>query len=188
MPWNHDSRTIYGTTICCVRRDGQVAIAGDGQMTLGTTILKAGTRKVRRLYKGQVIVGFAGATADAMTLLDLFEKKLEELGGNLLRASVALAKLWRTDRTLQKLEAMMIAADREATVLITGAGDVVEPENQIAAIGSGGPYALAAARALMLGSDWSAERIAGEAVRIASEICIYTDDRITLEVLECSKA
>lgn len=183
MPLTHKPDVIYGTTICCVRRHGQVAMAGDGQMTLGNTIVKAGTRKVRKIFGGKVMVGFAGATADAMTLLDLFEKKLESASGNLLRAAVELTKTWRTDRTLARLEAMIIAADAKDMVLISGAGDVIEPENDLVAIGSGGPYAQAAARALMLGSDWDAERIAKEAVRIASEICIYTDDRIVTEVL-----
>lgn len=185
MPWNvkHDEHTIYGTTICCVKRDNMVAMAGDGQMTLGATIVKAGTVKVRRLYGGKVLVGFAGATADAMTLMDLFEKKLEEYSGNLIRSAVELTKLWRTDRMLRRLEAMMIAADIHKMVLISGSGDVIEPEHDMVAIGSGGAFAQAAARGLMIGSDWKADAIAKEAVRIASEICIYTDDRITVEVL-----
>lgn len=183
MAMTHDEHTIYGTTIACVRRNGQVAMAGDGQMTLGNQILKAGTVKVRRLHHDQVLVGFAGATADAMTLMELFEKKLGEHQGNLLRAAVELTKLWRTDRVLRRLEAMLLAADREHTVLISGSGDVIEPEGGAAAIGSGGGFALSAARALLVGSDWTAERIAGESLRIASEICIYTDDRIVVEVL-----
>lgn len=174
---------IHGTTIVCVRKDGSVAMAGDGQMTMGSQILKAGTVKVRRLYKDSVLVGFAGTTADAMTLMDLLDKKLEEYSGNLLRAAVELTKTWRTDRMLRHLEAMMLAADREHTVLISGAGDVVEPENDVAAIGSGGGFALAASRALMMGSSYDAKKIAETAIRIASEICIYTDDKITVEVL-----
>lgn len=175
--------TLHGTTIVCVRRNGKVAMAGDGQMTMGNQIVKAGTVKVRRLYKGNVLVGFAGATADAMTLMDLFDRKLEEFSGNLLRAAVELTKMWRTDKMLRQLEAMMLTADKEHTVLISGAGDVIEPENDVAAIGSGGGFAQAAARALMLGSDWEASRIAEQAIRIAAEICIYTDDHVTLEVL-----
>lgn len=158
-------------------------MGGDGQMTLGNQIIKAGTRKVRKLYNGKVLVGFAGATADAMTLMELFEKKLEEYSGNLMRASVELAKSWRTDRMLQKLEAMLLVADREHTILLTGVGDVIEPENNAAAIGSGSGFALAAARAYLDISDLDAAEIARRSLVIASEICIYTDNILTIEVL-----
>ncbi|MDY3868056.1 MAG: ATP-dependent protease subunit HslV [Pyramidobacter sp.] len=178
-----NDRTIHGTTIVCVRKDGKVAMGGDGQMTLGNQIIKAGTRKVRKLYNGKVLVGFAGATADAMTLMELFEKKLEEYSGNLMRASVELAKSWRTDRMLQKLEAMLLVADREHTILLTGVGDVIEPENNAAAIGSGSGFALAAARAYLDISDLDAAEIARRSLVIASEICIYTDNILTIEVL-----
>ncbi len=175
--------TIHGTTIVCVRKDGRVAMGGDGQMTLGNQIIKASTRKVRKLYGGKVLVGFAGATADAMTLMELFEKKLQEYSGNLMRSAVELAKMWRTDRMLQKLEAMLLVADREHTVLISGVGDVIEPENDAASIGSGSGFALAAARAYLDVSDLSAEEIARRSLLIASEICIYTDNILTVEVL-----
>ena len=181
MQHNHD--TIYGTTIVCVRRNGQVAMGGDGQMTLGDQIIKAGTRKVRRLYDGKVLVGFAGATADAMTLMELFEKKLQEYSGNLMRAAVEMSKMWRTDRMLQKLEAMMLVADKGQTILLSGAGDVIEPEGGAASIGSGAGYALAAARAYLDVSDLSAEEVARRSLLIASQICIYTDDVLTIEVL-----
>ncbi len=174
---------IHGTTILCVRKDGQVALGGDGQMTLGNQIIKAGTRKVRKLYGGKVIVGFAGATADAMTLMELFEKKLQEYSGNLMRSAVELAKMWRTDRMLQKLEAMLLVADREHTILLTGVGDVIEPEDNAASIGSGSGYALAAARAYLDVSSLSAEEIVRRSLLIASEICIYTDNILTVEVL-----
>ena len=175
--------TIHGTTILCVRQDGKVAMGGDGQMTLGNQIIKAGTRKVRKLYGGKVIVGFAGSTADAMTLMELFEKKLEEFSGNLMRAAVELAKSWRTDRMLQKLEAMLLVADQEHTILLSGVGDVIEPENNVASIGSGSGFALAAARAYMDVSPLAAEEIVRRSLLIASEICIYTDNILTVEVL-----
>lgn len=175
--------TIHGTTILCVRKGGHIAMGGDGQMTLGNQVVKAGTRKVRRLYGGKVVAGFAGATADAMTLLELFEKKLEEYSGNLMRAAVELAKSWRTDRMLQKLEAMLLVADKEHIILLSGVGDVIEPENDVASIGSGGGFALAAARAYMDVSDLSAEEIVRKSLLIASEICIYTDNVLTVEVL-----
>ena len=175
--------TIHGTTILCVRKDGKVAMGGDGQMTLGNQIIKAGTRKVRKLYGGKVIVGFAGSTADAMTLMELFEKKLEEFSGNLMRAAVELAKSWRTDRMLQKLESMLLVADQEHTILLSGVGDVIEPENNVASIGSGSGFALAAARAYMDVSPLAAEEIVRRSLLIASEICIYTDNILTVEVL-----
>lgn len=180
---HHDMNTIYGTTIVCVRKDSQVAMGGDGQMTMGSQIIKASTRKVRRLYNGKVLVGFAGATADAMTLLDLFEKKLQEYSGNLMRSSVELSKMWRTDRMLQKLEAMLLVADKGQTILLSGAGDVIEPEGGAASIGSGSGFALAAARAYLDVSDLTAEEIARRSLLIASQICIYTDDIFTVEVL-----
>ncbi|MGI6076121.1 MAG: ATP-dependent protease subunit HslV [Pyramidobacter sp.] len=175
--------TFHGTTIICVRRGGKVAMGGDGQMTLGNQIIKAGTKKVRKLYNGSVIAGFAGATADAMTLLDLFEKKLSEYSGNLMRAAVELAKMWRTDRMLQKLEAMLLVADTDHTILLSGAGDVIEPENNVASIGSGSGFALAAARAYLDVSELSAAEIVRRSLLIASEICIYTDNILTVEEL-----
>ena len=175
--------TIHGTTIVCVRRDGRVAMGGDGQMTMGSQIIKASTKKVRKLYNGSVIAGFAGATADAMTLLELFEKKLEAYSGNLMRSAVELAKMWRTERSLQKLEAMLLVADKGHTILISGAGDVIEPENNVASIGSGAGFALAAARAYLAASSLSAENIVRKSLLIASEICIYTDNILTVEVL-----
>lgn len=175
--------TIHGTTIVCVRRDGRVAMGGDGQMTMGSQIIKASTKKVRKLYNGSVIAGFAGATADAMTLLELFEKKLEAYSGNLMRSAVELAKMWRTERSLQKLEAMLLVADKSHTILISGAGDVIEPENNVASIGSGAGFALAAARAYLDASSLSAENIVRKSLLIASEICIYTDNILTVEVL-----
>ncbi len=178
-----ENMTFHGTTIICVRRDGKVAMGGDGQMTLGNQIIKAGTKKVRKLCDGSVIAGFAGATADAMTLLDLFEKKLSEYSGNLMRAAVELAKLWRTDRMLQKLEAMLLVSDKDHTILLSGAGDVIEPENDVASIGSGSGFALAAARAYLDASQFSAAEIVRKSLLIASEICIYTDNILTVEEL-----
>ena len=175
--------TFHGTTIVCVRRNGQVAMGGDGQMTLGNQIIKSGTKKVRKLHNGKVIAGFAGATADAMTLMELFEKKLSEYSGNLMRAAFELAKMWRTDRMLQKLEAMLLVADKEHSILISGVGDVIEPENDVASIGSGSGFALAAARAYMDVSDLGADEIVRRSLLIASDICIYTDNILTVEVL-----
>ena len=175
--------TFHGTTIVCVRRNGKVAMGGDGQMTLGNQIIKSGTKKVRKLHNGKVIAGFAGATADAMTLMELFEKKLSEYSGNLMRAAFELAKMWRTDRMLQKLEAMLLVADKEHTILISGVGDVIEPENDVASIGSGSGFALAAARAYMDVSDLGADEIVRRSLLIASDICIYTDNILTVEVL-----
>ncbi len=175
---------IKGTTIVAVRRQGKVTVAGDGQVTYDVTVLKHGARKVRRLYNDQVIVGFAGATADAFTLFDRFDQKLEQYNGNLLRASVELTKDWRTDRVLRHLEALMIAVSREHFLIISGNGDVIESDDEVMAIGSGGPYALAAARALTRHSDLSSSEIASAAMRIAAEICIYTNDRITIEELD----
>ncbi len=172
-----------GTTICCVRHQGKVALAGDGQVSLGNTVMKHGARKIRRLYQERVIAGFAGSTADAFTLFEKFEAKLQEFRGNLPRAAVALAKDWRTDRVLRRLEALLIVADKDVTLVISGAGDVIEPDDEVAAIGSGGSFALAAARALVAHSELPADQIAEKALLIASEICIYTNDRIAIEVI-----
>ncbi len=175
---------MRGTTILAVRHKGKVAVAGDGQVTLDDTILKHGARKVRRLYNDEVIVGFAGATADAFTLFDRFDQKLEQYNGNLLRAAVELTKDWRTDRVLRHLEALMIAVNPEGFLIISGNGDVVESDDEVLAIGSGGMYALAAARALVKHSDLSAREIANESMKIASDICIYTNNRVTVEELD----
>ena len=174
---------MHGTTIVTVRKGGKVVVAGDGQVSFGQTIVKSNARKVRELAKGGVIAGFAGATADAFTLLERLEAKLEQYPGQLLRACVELAKDWRTDRYLRRLEAMMIVADRETTLLLTGTGDVLEPEHGVTAIGSGGNYALAAARAL-IDTDLDAEEIARRSMQIAAEICVYTNPNITVETLD----
>ncbi|MFN4196730.1 MAG: ATP-dependent protease subunit HslV [Caldimicrobium sp.] len=174
---------FVGTTVLAVKRNGKVAMAGDGQVTFGNTVLKHTAKKIRRLYKGQVLVGFAGATADALTLFERLEKKLEAYSGQLLRAAVELAKDWRTDKILRRLEAFLIAADKEHLLLITGAGDVVEPDEEVIAIGSGAPIALASAKALLRYSNLSAREIAEISLKIASEICIYTNSEITLEEL-----
>ncbi len=175
---------IRGTTIIAVRHKGKVAVAGDGQVTMDTTIMKHSAKKVRRLYNNKVIVGFAGATADAFTLFDRFDRKLEQHNGNLLRAAVELTKDWRTDRILRHLEALMIAVSEKHFLIISGNGDVIESDDGVIAIGSGGPYALASARALIRHSDLSATEIAREAMQIASEICIYTNDKMTIEELD----
>ncbi len=172
----------HGTTILTVRKGGQVVIAGDGQVSLGETVIKANAKKVRRLGDGQVIAGFAGATADAFTLFERLESKLEQYPGQLVRACVELAKDWRTDRYLRRLEAMMIVADASSTLVLTGTGDVLEPEHALAGIGSGGNYALAAARAL-LDTELDAETIARKAMAIAADICVYTNDRVVIERL-----
>ena len=175
---------MHGTTIVAVRNEKGVVIAGDGQVTMGERmVMKHSARKVRRLYKGQVIAGFAGATADAFTLFERFEAKLEENGGNLVRAAVELAKDWRTDRKLRKLEALLAVADETASLIITGNGDVVQPENDLIAIGSGGPYAQAAARALLENTELSAREIAEKALDIAGDICINTNHFHTIEEL-----
>ncbi|MES2097247.1 MAG: ATP-dependent protease subunit HslV [Pseudomonadota bacterium] len=178
-----DKTTWHGTTILSVRRSGKVIIAGDGQVTQGQTVMKANARKVRQLGDGSVIAGFAGATADAFTLFERLESKLERAGGQLMRAAVDLAKDWRTDKYLRNLEAMMIVADKDVTLILTGNGDVLEPENGIAAIGSGGNYALAAARALV-DYESDAEKICRKAMAIAAEVCVYTNDRMTVEALD----
>jgi ATP-dependent HslUV protease subunit HslV len=172
----------HGTTILSVRKGGQVVIAGDGQVSMGNTIVKANAKKVRRLGKGDVIVGFAGATADAFALFERLESKLESHPGNLARACVELAKDWRTDRYLRRLEAMMAVADKTSSLVLSGTGDVLDPEDSLIGIGSGGPYALAAARAL-LSLDLSAEEIARRAMKIAAGICVFTNDNVTIESL-----
>ena len=176
---------LQGTTILSVRRDGRVVIGGDGQVTMGNTIMKANARKVRRLYKDQVIAGFAGGTADAFTLFERFEAKLEKHQGLLVRAAVELAKDWRTDRILRRLEALLAVADKTASLVITGQGDVIEPEGGLIAIGSGGPYAQAAARALMENTELDARAITEKALNITADICIYTNRSLTIEELNC---
>ena len=180
----HKPDTMYGTTIITVRKGNKVVIAGDGQVTLGQTIMKGNARKVRRIGKnGSVIAGFAGATADAFTLLERLETKLEQYPDQLMRACVELAKDWRTDRYLRKLEAMMLVADKNVTLALTGLGDVLEPEDGIMAIGSGGNFALSAARAL-IDTDMDAETIARKAMKIASDICVYTNSNFSVETLD----
>ena len=172
-----------GTTICSVRRGNLVVMGGDGQVTLGNTVMRANARKVRRLYKNQVIAGFAGATADAFTLFERFESKLEKHSGHLVRSAVELAKDWRTDRSLRRLEALLAIADRHESLLISGNGDVIEPEHGLIAIGSGGPYAQAAALALLDHTELDAETITRHALNIAASICIYTNTHLTIETL-----
>jgi ATP-dependent HslUV protease subunit HslV len=174
---------MRGTTVLAVRRGGRIAMGGDGQVTVGETVIKHTARKVRTLYHGRILAGFAGSTADAFTLFERFEKKLEQHGGNLSRSAVELAKDWRTDRVLRRLEALMTVADLESMFLISGTGDVLEPENEVLAIGSGGPYARAAAEALIAHTEMSAAQIVREALSIASRICIYTNDSIHIEEL-----
>jgi ATP-dependent HslUV protease subunit HslV len=174
---------LHGTTILAVRRNGRTAIAGDGQVTVGSTVMKHNAKKVRKMYNDKVLAGFAGATADAFTLFEKFEAKLEQFHGNLTRAAVELAKDWRTDKVLRRLEALMIVADKERSFILSGNGDVIEPENGLASIGSGGPYALAAARALVDHTDLDARAVVEQALRIAGEICIYTNKEITIEEL-----
>jgi ATP-dependent HslUV protease subunit HslV len=180
----HNSATTwYGTTILSVRKNGKVVIAGDGQVSMGQTVMKPNAKKVRRLHDGSVIGGFAGATADAFTLFERLEKKLEQHRGQLMRAAVELAKDWRTDKYLRNLEAMMIVADKDVTLILTGNGDVLEPLDGIAAIGSGGNYALSAARALQ-DYESDADKMARHAMKIAAEICVYTNDQLTVESLD----
>ena len=178
-----DDTAWHGTTILCLRKEGVVVVAGDGQVTQGQTVLKANARKLRRLAGGSVIAGFAGATADAITLFERLEARLEQYSGQLARACVELAKDWRTDRYLRRLEAVMAVADANVSLILTGTGDVLEPEDGIIAIGSGGGYALAAARALIDLDGFDAESVARRAMAIAASICIYTNDKITLEKL-----
>lgn len=173
------------TTIIGVQKDGHTALAGDGQVTMGeAVIMKNNAKKVRRLYGGKVLAGFAGAVADAFTLFDKFEVKLGEYNGNLMRAAVELVKEWRTDKYLQKLEAMLIVADKTSMLIISGSGEIIEPDDGIVAIGSGGNYALAAAKALVAHSDLSAKEVAGEAMKIAASICVFTNDHIIIEEIE----
>ncbi|WP_457569872.1 ATP-dependent protease subunit HslV [Desulfurobacterium sp.] len=177
------SETFHGTTICAVIRDGKVAMAGDGQVTLGNTVFKNGARKVRKIYNGNVLVGFAGSVADAFSLLERFESKLTSFGGNLLKSAVELAKDWRTDRVLRRLEAMLLVADKSRILLISGNGDVIEPDIPVMAIGSGGAYAQAAATALYENTDLSAKEIVEKSLKIAGSICIYTNVNIVVEEL-----
>lgn len=174
---------FHATTIICVRHKGQVALAGDGQVTIGDIVVKQGARKLRKLFNDRVLAGFAGSAADAMALFSKFEAKLEEFRGNLKRASVELAKEWRTDRILRRLEALLVVADQENSYLISGSGDLIEPDDGILAIGSGGAYAMAAARALQRYSELSAKDISLEAMKIAADICIYTNSNILVEEL-----
>lgn len=173
----------HATTIIAVRKDGKTAIAGDGQVTIESQIMKSGAKKIRRMYEGKVVAGFAGSVADAYALSDKFETKLEESHGNILRAVREFAKEWRTDRVLRRLEALMIVADADHLLVLSGGGEVIEPDDDVAAIGSGGGYALAAARALMHKTKLSAEEIVKEAMNVAASICVYTNEHITVEVL-----
>ncbi len=177
------SRKFRATTVLSVRHKGRVALGGDGQVSIGATIVKAGARKVRKLYHDRVLAGFAGTAADAFTLFERFEAKLEEYRGNLSRAAVELAKDWRTNRILRRLEALLAVADAEHSFIVSGSGEVIEPDDGVVGIGSGGPFALAAARALVAYSDLDAKQIVEEAMRIAAAICVYTNDRITVEEL-----
>lgn len=174
---------IRSTTVIAVRKNGRVAMAGDGQVTMGNTVMKGNARKVRRLYDGKVLTGFAGATADAFNLFDKFEGKIKEYAGDLTRAAVELAKQWRTDKALRQLEALLLVADKDKILLISGTGDVIEPENDVLAIGSGGNYAYAAALAYLESSDLSAREIAQRSLKIAGDICIYTNNNIVVEEL-----
>ncbi|RPH89390.1 MAG: ATP-dependent protease subunit HslV [Desulfobacteraceae bacterium] len=174
---------FHGTTIIALRHQGKVVIAGDGQVTLGQTVMKQRAKKLRRMYQDQIIAGFAGATADALTLFEKLEAKLEQFNGNLTRAAVEMAKDWRTDKILRRLEALLVAADQEHILILSGNGDVMEPDDGITAIGSGGPYALAAGRALVQHSTLTAKEIALEAMKIAAGLCIYTNDQIMMEEL-----
>ncbi len=179
----NENSKVRSTTILLVRRDGRVALAGDGQVTMGETIMKSGARKVRRLYNDRILAGFAGATADAFSLLTRFEGKLEQYQGNLERAAIELSKEWRTDKILRHLEALLVVADEKSSFLLSGNGDVIAPDDGVIAIGSGGSYALAAARALVQHTEMSAREIATEALRIAGEICIYTNTNLIVEEL-----
>ena len=178
---------ILGTTILSVRKAGKVVIGGDGQVSMGNTVMKGNARKVRRLYKGRVLAGFAGATADAFTLFERFEGKLEKHSGHLTRAAVELAKDWRTDRMLRRLEALLLVADTEASLILTGTGDVVEPEDSLMAIGSGGSYAQAAARAMLDTTDLPAREIVERGLGIAADICVYTNHNLVIEELDCNE-
>jgi ATP-dependent HslUV protease, peptidase subunit HslV len=179
---------IHGTTILSVRHRGHVVLGGDGQVTVGQTVLKSNARKVRRLYHDRVLAGFAGAGADALTLFERFEAKLQSVNGNLRRAAVELSKDWRTDRLLRRLEALLVVADRESSLIVSGTGDVIEPEDGVCAIGSGGNFALAAARALVRHADLDARGVVEEALRIAAAICVYTNEQLVLEELDAGPA
>ena len=174
---------IRSTTVICVRRDGKVVMAGDGQVTIGAEVLKASAKKLRRLYNDKIVAGFAGSTADAFSLFSRFESKLEQFNGNLARSVVELAKDWRTDKALRHLEALLLVADKDTTYLVSGTGDVIEPDEGVAAIGSGGPFALAAATALLQNTKMSARHVVEQAMQIAAQICIYTNDNVTYEEL-----
>lgn len=182
------TQPITGTTVLAVKRGTAVAMVGDGQVTFGNTVLKHSAVKVRRLHDGKVLAGFAGSTADAFSLFERFEKKLKDHSGNLLRSAVELAKDWRTDRVLRRLEAMLLIADRTTLLLLSGTGDVLEPEEGVAAIGSGGPYAVAAARALLTHTDMSAGQVASSAMEIAAALCVYTNSHFTMETLDLEEA
>ena len=179
-----DKNRVRSTTVLVVKKDGKVAMAADGQVTLGTTVMKNNAKKIRRIYDGKILIGFAGSTADAFNLFDKFEAKIEEYRGNIKRASVELAKEWRTDKILRRLEAMLLVADKDEILLISGSGDVIDPDFDVVAIGSGGNYAISAARAYLDGSHYTAAEIAKKSLSIAASICIYTNDSITLEVIE----
>ena len=176
---------FHGTTILSVRRNNKIAIGGDGQVTMGSTIVKSNARKIRRLHHDQIVAGFAGATADAFTLFELFESKLEKHQGNLMRSAVELAKDWRTDKILRRLEALLAVADKRSSLILSGNGDVIEPEEDIIAIGSGGNYALAAAKALLNNTELSAREIVEKSLKIASNICVYTNSNILIDELNC---
>jgi ATP-dependent HslUV protease subunit HslV len=177
------THTMRSTTVVAVRRGGSVAVAGDGQITLGETIMKASAQKVRRLRDGKILAGCAGSAADALTLFEKFEAKLDEYTGNLQRAAVELVREWRTDRVLRRLEALLVVADREELLVLSGTGDLIKPDDDVVGIGSGGPFALAAARALLRHTELSAEEIAREAIVVAASICLYTNENVTVEVL-----
>jgi ATP-dependent HslUV protease, peptidase subunit HslV len=184
--WRLIVEQYRGTTIICVRRNGKVVVGGDGQVSMGNTVMKGNARKVRSLYHDKVIAGFAGGTADAFTLFELFEAQLEKYQGHLLRAAVELAKMWRTERSLRTLEALLIVADKETSLVITGNGDVIEPEDNLLAIGSGGPFAQSAARALMDNTEMSARDIVEKSLGIAGDICVYTNHNLTIKELDCN--
>jgi ATP-dependent HslUV protease, peptidase subunit HslV len=183
MQNQQNAQRMHGTTVLCVRKDNKVVVAGDGQVTLGESVIKHNAKKVRRLYNEKIIAGFAGSTADALSLFSRFEGKLQEFHGNLPRAAVELAKEWRTDRSLRHLDALLLVADAKSTFLLSGNGDVIEPDDGVCAIGSGGPYALASARALVKHTKLSAKEVAAEAMRLASEICIFTNANFSIEEL-----
>jgi ATP-dependent HslUV protease subunit HslV len=180
----HEGNGFHGTTIVAVRKDGKLAMGGDGQVTFGATIMKSRARKIRRIYENRILVGFAGATADAFTLFERFEGKVKEYGGDLRRSAVELAKDWRTDRVLRRLEAMLLVADKKEMLLISGTGDVVDPEEDVIAIGSGGSFAYAAAQAFLEASGYSAREIVERSLHIAAGICIYTNEEVSVEELE----